>query len=149
MSENQKCVTCKFADIQGSSEQAICPRMKLIELEDILARDQLGGNRASQQVAVRRLVVAHADVAIAVHDPFGGQDAVSRNQVLDQLGVGGPGSCRLRPCPPRIAEQGRAGERGKGSHKGAARVLFRMSVVSGHGGLLGLERPSTDRGAAG
>src|SRR6266542_4317486 len=62
-----------------------------VERHDVVVRDELRRKRTRQQVAVRLLGMARAYVAEAVENAEAGEDAVGRDEVLDECGEGGHG----------------------------------------------------------
>src|SRR5262249_58012521 len=55
------------------------------ELHDVVFLDAVRRPRARQQIALRIIGVAHADMAEAVHHALAGEDAVGGDELFDQV----------------------------------------------------------------
>jgi hypothetical protein len=102
-------------EIGGAAARVHRVRVEIV-LHDVGRGDQLGGERARHKVAIRIVIVARADVAVAVEHVLIHEDAVRGHEVLDELRVGRPGGRRWRLAAGGCRVKGglHEGDRGAG-----------------------------------
>src|ERR1700747_1259615 len=71
-----------------------------VERHDVIVRHELGCQRAREEVAVRAIRVAYADVAEAVEHAEPGEDAVGRDEIVDDGGQSAHGENAFAGCNP-------------------------------------------------
>src|SRR5262245_1540771 len=59
-----------------------------IKLENVGGGYEFGCNRTRQKIAIRIVIVSHADMTESIQNPLLGQNPVRRNQVFNEVGMG-------------------------------------------------------------